>query len=78
MKVVLYETAAPLGPSQRFMAFLADDSGLLPVRFCAATAQGARDGALGFWQTETSRQVAKDAAQANNIKAAQAARRVKA
>jgi hypothetical protein len=67
MRVVLYESSEPLRADERFMAFLVSDtpqngnavsshSCLLPVRFCAGTAQGAHERALRFWDDETAKE----------------------
>ena len=67
MRVVLYETKAPLRPDQKYLAFLVSEtptganavsshSCLLPVRFCAETGQGARGRALAFWNDEIARE----------------------
>lgn len=71
MKVVIYETAEPLTPSERFIAFLAHDGSrtkdgvttrwesLLPVHFPASTAEDAQNNALRFWMDETAKAAAK-------------------
>ena len=70
MRIVVYQTAEPLRPSEKFMAFLvtgntapleggggvSSHSCLLPVRFCAETAQGARELALAFWDEEIAKE----------------------
>ncbi len=70
MRIVIYESAEPLTLGERFMAFLVQEaqpdgnadsyrSCLLPVRFTAETALGARNRALAFWDDETAKATAR-------------------
>ena len=56
---VVYQALDTTKPSDRFMAFLiSTETGLLPVYFRAATAEGARSRAIAFWNDEKAKAAA--------------------
>ena len=74
MRVVTYETAAPLRSGERWIAWLTEDRAVvnkdgkktgetktvfLPVYFFGESYLGARERALAFWDDEKAKKVAK-------------------